>query len=265
MATTVAPATRPVNTPDWIAGVLNGIGAPITTTNVEALKLWAGAEGTKAQYNPLATTEPGQGASNFNSVGVKNYPSEAVGVQATVSTLNQQNMAGIKNALVQGDNLSTIIAAINSSPWGSHIGSGTTPQSGESTTGATLTSETGSAGCNASGGIGGLGITLLSGCQLKALKGGALALAGGILLLAGTVLIVAKTGLGKKAVEATGVGFVAEKVVGARQARASTVDSQPSAAEMSGDPNRPGSASSRIKPVSRPGPASKDFEPFPDE
>jgi hypothetical protein len=259
----IAPTTSPTSVPTWIAGVLNGIGAPINATNVQALKLWAGAEGTAAQYNPLATTEPYNGASNFNSVGVKNYPSEAAGTSATVATLNQSNMSGIKSALVSGAPLSSIVAAINASPWGSHIGPGTQPSNGSLATSggtnATLTSATGTAGCNASKGIGGLGITIVSGCQLKALKGGLLALGGGLLLVTGVVLIIAKTGLGKKAVEATGAGYVAEKVM-SRSPSKSTASPQPSDAELRGDPNRRGSASSKLKYVSRPG--ARDAAPI---
>jgi hypothetical protein len=48
---------------------------------------WQTAEGTTASWNPLATTQDMPGATLFNSVGVKNYPSLASGVQATILTL----------------------------------------------------------------------------------------------------------------------------------------------------------------------------------
>jgi hypothetical protein len=67
--------------------VLRGIGAPLTAANELLIASWAAAEGTKARYNPLATTQPYAGATNFNSAGVKNYPSFAAGVAATVQTL----------------------------------------------------------------------------------------------------------------------------------------------------------------------------------
>lgn len=44
-------------------------------------------EGTNAGNNPLATTLPWAGATDFNSVGVKNYPSFNDGVAATAQTL----------------------------------------------------------------------------------------------------------------------------------------------------------------------------------
>jgi hypothetical protein len=269
IAPSINPTVNPTSVPTWIASVLQQIGAPLTTANVQALKLWAGSENTAAQYNPLATTlgSPASGvsipgSSQFNSVGVQNYASESTGSAAMASTLNEPRYASIKNAFLNGNDLPGIIAAVNASPWGSHIGSGTQPLGTESTTAgatATLTSASGTAGCNASKGIGGLGITLLSGCQLKALKGGALALAGGLLLVTGTVLIIAKTGLGKKAVEATGAGYIAEKVM-SRSPSKSTASPQPSAAEMSGDPNRRGSASSKLKMVNRPG--ARDAAPI---
>jgi len=87
----------------FIDGVLRAIGAPLTTTNRLLLAAWASAEGTKAKFNPLATTQPAAGASNFNSVGVKNYRSFQQGVQATATTLQNGHYQGIVSALRRGD------------------------------------------------------------------------------------------------------------------------------------------------------------------
>lgn len=48
---------------------------------------WMSLEGTSAKFNPLATKLSSKGASNFNSVGVKNYPTFTAGVNATYRTL----------------------------------------------------------------------------------------------------------------------------------------------------------------------------------
>jgi hypothetical protein len=196
-------STRPANpsitnTPSWIVGVLNGIGAPLTSNNVRSLELWAGSENTAAKWNPLATTEPASGATSFNSVGVRNYPNEAIGVQATVQTLQQSNMTQIRNSLVNNAPVSDTTAAINSSPWGSHIGPNTTPI-GQQSPGGSSGSGTSSSSqdCGSSTGIkvplGITSVTILNGCQLKALKGGVFVLAGGAILLVSVILIVGKS------------------------------------------------------------------------
>lgn len=77
----------------WTA-VLKTLGAPATTANINSLQawsnkesIWPGGPGKGGLYNPLNTTLSQPGATNFNSVGVKNYNSPAVGVTATVQTL----------------------------------------------------------------------------------------------------------------------------------------------------------------------------------
>src|SRR5690242_5737591 len=71
----------------WATDLLNRLGLPVTAENIKALAAWAQAEGTKAGFNPLATTQAMPGASSFNGVGVKNYASYADGLQATATTL----------------------------------------------------------------------------------------------------------------------------------------------------------------------------------
>ena len=56
----------------------------------EVWKVWAAwqrAEGGTAKYNAWNTTEPWPGATDYNSAGVKNYPSAYAGTAATVATL----------------------------------------------------------------------------------------------------------------------------------------------------------------------------------
>lgn len=69
--------------------VLKQLGAPATKANIDSLKGWAAVEGTKAAYNPLATTLDEPGATQFNSVGVRNYPTPAIGAKATADTLKK--------------------------------------------------------------------------------------------------------------------------------------------------------------------------------
>lgn len=55
---------------------------------VEAILEWMPFEGTSACWNPLGSTQVSSGATNFNSVGVKNYATREAGIEATAVTLN---------------------------------------------------------------------------------------------------------------------------------------------------------------------------------
>jgi hypothetical protein len=93
----------------WIKALLLGIGAPATTANVNSIAAWIHHENTgwppSASNNPLNTTLSAPGASSFNSVGVKNYPSALVGIAATVSTLQSGAYAQIVRDLQGGGGL----------------------------------------------------------------------------------------------------------------------------------------------------------------
>jgi peptidoglycan hydrolase-like protein with peptidoglycan-binding domain len=92
--------------------------APTTAANLLALKAWAQAEGGLARWNPFNTERPWPGAIDYNPQGVKSYPSEQAGINATVETLQQGNMAGIMLALKRGSNAYDVAYAIEASPWG---------------------------------------------------------------------------------------------------------------------------------------------------
>ena len=69
--------------------VLVSLGAKPTPEKIKFLKAWRQAEGGKATNNPFNTTKnlPGDSDTNYNSVGVKNYPDKQAGLDATVATL----------------------------------------------------------------------------------------------------------------------------------------------------------------------------------
>lgn len=81
--------------------VLDGLGAPATDENVQFLLAWFAREGTKAAFNPLATTLNYGSNTKFNSVGVRNYADEQTGVAATVQTL--RGYPGIVGDLKKGN------------------------------------------------------------------------------------------------------------------------------------------------------------------
>lgn len=68
--------------------LLPKVHAQVTTHNMRALMAWMQAEGDAGRFNPLNTTKDMPGATDFNSVGVKNYRLFEDGVAATAATLN---------------------------------------------------------------------------------------------------------------------------------------------------------------------------------
>lgn len=96
------PAATGTSLTDFVDALLQAIGAPVNAANRLLVAAWISAEGTKARFNPLATTQSAPGASNFNSVGVKNYPTFAAGVHATAQTLQNGRYPGILSSLRSG-------------------------------------------------------------------------------------------------------------------------------------------------------------------
>lgn len=104
MAPPVAAAAPPhVDTwHQWAYGVLNGIGAPITQTNLQTLWNWSlkeSGQNVMRWNNPLNTTQAAPGATSQNSVGVKAYPTVGIGTNATVQTLTNGRYPAIVAAL----------------------------------------------------------------------------------------------------------------------------------------------------------------------
>lgn len=197
-------STPGISSQQFADDVLNGLGAPITQTNRSLVYAWVFSEGTKAQNNPLATTEPAQGATQFNSVGVKNYPDYRTGLDATLRTLTNGYYNGIVNDLRKGNQDPYNIVKNNASEfdkWGTGAGliesslgslSGTPP--GSPIKGASVTD----VGANLTAGYTKIGDAVkkpLTDLEMKALYG--LIMVGGILLgLLGLVLIGADIGIG---------------------------------------------------------------------
>ena len=102
---------------NWSERLLAALGLPTTQRNIVFINHWQQAEGSKASYNPLATTQPAAGATNFNSVGVKNYTTEAQGLDATVKTLQNGRYGAVLEALRVSDTKAAARAVV-ASPWG---------------------------------------------------------------------------------------------------------------------------------------------------
>jgi hypothetical protein len=107
----------------WAKDFLTQLGAPVSGANVQAITAWEQAEGTKAAFNPLATTQGGfAGETQFNSVGVKNYTSYQDGLDANVKVITNGLYPNIIAALQQGTDAMAVARAIAASPWGTGTG-----------------------------------------------------------------------------------------------------------------------------------------------
>lgn len=112
-------AVQTISRQTWINQFLALGGWPNTPQNVQAVLTWIMGEGTGAAANPLATTLSAPGATNYNSSGVKNYPSYQSGLQASVDTVkNTPAYAGIDAALSSGNSSANVLQAIqNTHSW----------------------------------------------------------------------------------------------------------------------------------------------------
>jgi hypothetical protein len=110
---------------DWISDLALAAGPRTiawTIPNREALAAWMAGEGTQARWNPLATTEPWPGATLFNSAGVKNYPTRADGIEATLQTLRNGDYPHLLAALHFGASAPATVVSVAVSPWGTWAG-----------------------------------------------------------------------------------------------------------------------------------------------
>lgn len=104
--------------------LLEMMGAKATPEKMRFFDAWARAEGTRAAFNPFATTRRGYaGETDFNSVGVKNYADVRTGLQATYDTLLNGYYDPIV-ALLKSDTATAaqLGKAVANSPWGTGTG-----------------------------------------------------------------------------------------------------------------------------------------------
>lgn len=92
---------------------------PTTDNNLKAMVTWIQSENSNARFNPLDTTEPWEGSSDFNSAGVKNYSTYQNGLDATVATLLNGLYGPIVQALSSDSPPAVTCSLIENSPWGS--------------------------------------------------------------------------------------------------------------------------------------------------
>lgn len=95
-------------------------GIPKTLHNRRAFAAWLQSEGGSARNNPTNTTLPKPGATNYNSVGVKNFPTQQVGIEATVETFDTpgQGYDKFESAMKRNAPARTTCRLIGESSWG---------------------------------------------------------------------------------------------------------------------------------------------------
>ena len=105
---------------EWSNDLLAFGDWPLSAEKVCGIVAWGVAEGSEALWNPLDTTEPAAGATDYNQAGVKNYPSLQVGLEAVYATLHNGHYAPILACLGDptGSSAMALAAAVGRTPWG---------------------------------------------------------------------------------------------------------------------------------------------------
>ena len=112
---------EPVTYEGWAGAFLRRLGAPACGENLLIVVTWETAESTAAAFNPLATTRLMPGASDMNSVGVKDYVSLEQGLDASRDTLllgaDSYLYGAIVDRLRECASADATARAINASAW----------------------------------------------------------------------------------------------------------------------------------------------------
>lgn len=157
-----AAEALPQTWPGWKQDVLSGLGAGASQQNLDYLQTWHDHEGSSASYNPLNTTQPASGATDYNSVHVKNYPSPTVGLRATIETLLNGyyphivaglRSGGMRDYLQNPTNLAAVIRETGT--WGTTTAFISTYAGSSGIGGSTGGSSGGGGSAGGSGGAGG--------------------------------------------------------------------------------------------------------------
>ena len=104
----------------YAAAVMKALDVPHTVHNRRAFMAWYQTEGGEAKNNPANTTEEAPGATDYNWVGVKNYPTAAAGVAANVRTFKGKGHGyeAILHCFRTNAPASKTLTAIGRSDWG---------------------------------------------------------------------------------------------------------------------------------------------------
>lgn len=101
-----------------IANLLN-INRPTSVNNIMSMVCWAASENSQATWNTWDTEEIEPGDTDFNSAGVKDYPTQAKGQAAFKATILNGKYADILAAFDASEPPAVTCSIITNSPWGS--------------------------------------------------------------------------------------------------------------------------------------------------
>jgi hypothetical protein len=87
---------------EWAVRLLDALRVPACRNNRVVVVAWQVQESTEAAWNPLATTRPMPGSTDFNWVGVQNYRSLDQGIAATLGTIENGYDVYRYGAIVEG-------------------------------------------------------------------------------------------------------------------------------------------------------------------
>lgn len=105
----------------WAIIFLKALLGSATSNNIVSMVAWQHGENTNAQYNPLATTEPWPGSTDFNNNNgypVRNFAIPDDGFNATIKTITNGRYGGVMAGL-QSDSLPEVtLGHFNGGPSG---------------------------------------------------------------------------------------------------------------------------------------------------
>ncbi|MGH7239157.1 MAG: peptidoglycan-binding domain-containing protein [Candidatus Saccharimonadales bacterium] len=104
---------------DFARDILQNAHLPSDDANVSVLVAVMAMENSQAKFNPTDTTQPMAGDYEYNSVGVRDYPTWTIGVAATVITLQNGYYPSIIECLSRSDSVGAA-KAWDESAWGTH-------------------------------------------------------------------------------------------------------------------------------------------------
>lgn len=106
------------------------MGWPISLKRTKMIQAWARCEGGAVHNNPLNVAAPLDGSwrysgqtgfwNNLGTMGVVNFATWASAVPATAGVLKQDNMAEIRQALLNED-VTAFLKALQQDPWGTGV------------------------------------------------------------------------------------------------------------------------------------------------
>lgn len=111
-------ARTPDEADDFYRDVYAGLGLQPTPELMRFARAWRLSEGGKASWNPWNTTWTRGKASDYNSVGVGNYPNRASGLAATVGTLRLRYYRDLRARMARGSLAVDIASSPDLRTWG---------------------------------------------------------------------------------------------------------------------------------------------------